>query len=441
MILTNGVVITNDSENNFYDHGAVVIENNVIKDVGEMRAIEEKYPNEEKIDVQGRVIMPGMICAHTHIYSTYARGMSVSKPTDNFYNVLGNLWWALDRELLLDDVKLNGQVMMMESIANGVTTIIDHHSGPHSVTGSLFALGEAAQEVGMRASLCYEVSDRDGAEIRDKEIQENIDWIKACQKDSKGDMLHGLFGLHASFTVSDETLNKCREAMEGVYDGYHVHVAEGIEDQWECLKKHNKRVVERFEDFGIWSENTLAIHNVHVNEREMDILKYYGVPCVFNPESNMNNAVGCPPILRMMDKGLLVGLGTDAYTNDMFESLKVANILLAHNSCDPTKGFGESLATLFANNKKIVSRYFQKPLGELKVGAYADLITLDYDPITPFNKDNWGGHALFGFTGRLVNDTMINGEFVMRDRQITRVDRAEIHAKSREAAKRIWPKL
>ncbi|MDO5755590.1 MAG: putative aminohydrolase SsnA [Tissierellia bacterium] len=442
MILINGVVITNDKDNNFYDKGAVYIKDNIIEDVGNSDEIQKKYPNEEVVDVKGRVIMPGMICTHSHIYSTYARGMAASRPTDNFYNMLENQWWTLDRQLTLEDVKLNGQTMFMESASMGVTTVIDHHSGPHSVTGSLFALGEAAKEIGMRASLCYEVSDRDGLDIRDKEIEENIAWIKQCQKDNHGDMLHGLFGLHASFTISDETMEKCREAMEGVYDGYHVHVAEGIEDEWECLKKHNKRVVERLQDFDILSERTLAIHNVHVNEREMDILKHNNTPCVFNPESNMNNAVGCPPILRMLEKGLLVGLGTDAYTNDMFESMKVANILLSHNSCDCTKGFGETLEMQFQNNPKILERYFDRPLGKIEKGAYADIITLDYDPFTPLNKDNWGGHSLFGFTGKIVNDTIINGKFVYKDKEIQNVDRQAIHAKSRErAAQAIWPKV
>ncbi|MDO5028095.1 MAG: putative aminohydrolase SsnA [Bacillota bacterium] len=439
MILANGIVITNDKENNFYDNGAVYVRDNVIEDLGPSEEIKNKYPNEEVIDCSGRVIMPGMICAHSHIYSTYARGMAASKPTDNFYNVLKNLWWALDKKLTLEDVKLNGLTMFMESITNGVTTVIDHHAGPNSVEGSLFALAEAAKETGMRASLCYEVSDRDGQEIADKGIKENIDWIKACQKDNHGDMLHGLFGLHAAFTLSDRTLEKARTEMEGLYNGYHVHVAEGIEDQWESVQKHGKRVVERLESFDILSENTLAIHNVHINAREMDILAYHKTPAVFNPESNMNNAVGCPPILRMMEKGITVGLGTDAYTNDMFESMKVSNILLSHNACDPTKGFGETLQLQFKNNPLIMNRYLEREIGVLKKGAYADIITLDYDPITPLNKDNWGGHSLFGFTGKIVNDTIINGEFVMRNKIIQKVDQKEIHAKSRQRAAEIWP--
>lgn len=438
MIIGNGKIITNDSNNLFYDNGGVFIKDNVIEDIGNIAYIKNKYRDEEFIDVKGRVIMPGMICAHSHIYSAYARGMSVSKPTTDFFTVLENLWWSLDRKLTLEDVKLNALTTYIESIQNGVTTLIDHHSGPNSVTGSLFAIRDAAKELGMRTSLCYEVSDRDGKDIALKEIQENVNFIKDCQNNND-DMIKALFGLHASFTISNETMYKVKEAMEGVYDGYHVHVAEGIEEQYDSLKKYGKRVVERLHDFGILGERTIAVHGVHINQREIEILKQTNTSVVHNPESNMNNAVGCPPVVSMLKQGLRVGLGTDAYTNDMFESMKVANILQSHHLCDPTVGFAETKKMQFENNPKILGKYFKKDLGVLLKGAYADLITLDYDPLTPMNENNWFGHALFGMTGRLVNDTIINGKFVMKDRVLQTADAKEILAKSRERVKEIWP--
>ena len=438
MIIGNGKVITNDSLSTFIDNGAVLIKDNIIEEVGDFESLKKAYPDEEVIDVKGRVIMPGMICAHSHIYSAYARGMSVSNPTRGFYEVLENLWWRLDRNLTLEDVKLNAQTTYIESIQNGVTTLIDHHSGPNSVTGSLFAIADAAKELGVRTSLCYEVSDRDGKDIAMKEIKENIDFIKSCQADDNGDMIKALFGLHASFTISDETLYKVKESMEGISSGYHVHVAEGIEDQYDSLKKYGRRVVERLHDFGILGGQTIAVHGVHANQREIEILKATDTSVVHNPASNMNNAVGCPPVISMISQGVRVGLGTDAYTSDMFESMKVANILHRHHLCDPTVGFMETQKMQFENNPKIVGRYYDKALGVLEKGAYADLITLDYDPLTPMNSDNWFGHTLFGFSGKAVNDTMINGKFVMRNREIQTADTKEIMAKSRERAKQVW---
>lgn len=438
MIIGNGKVITNDSFNTYFENGAVFIKDNVIEDIGKLEIIKIKYPEEEFIDVKGRVIMPGMICAHSHIYSAYARGMSVSKPTTDFFTVLENLWWSLDRKLTLEDVKLNALTTYIESIQNGVTTLIDHHSGPNSVTGSLFAIADAAVELGIRTSLCYEVSDRDGKDIALKEIKENVSFIKHCQKNDN-DMIKALFGLHASFTLSNETMYKIKEAMSGLYDGYHVHVAEGIEDQYDSLKKYERRVVERLHDFDILGEHTIAVHGVHINQREIEILKETDTSVVHNPESNMNNAVGCPPVVSMINQGLRVGLGTDAYTNDMFESMKVANILQSHHLCDPTVGFAETKKMQFDNNPKILSKYFNKDLGKLCIGAYADIITIDYDPLTPMNENNWFGHVLFGMTGRLVNDTIINGKFVMKNREILTADTKKILAESRERVKQIWP--
>ncbi|MDL2310632.1 putative aminohydrolase SsnA [Peptostreptococcaceae bacterium OttesenSCG-928-C18] len=441
MIIGNGVLITNDADNNFYDCGAVLVKDNVIEDVGNFEDIKAKYPNEEVFDVDGKVIMPGMICAHSHIYSAYGRGMAPSLPITDFYTVLENQWWRLDKLLTTEDVKLNALTTYIESIQNGVTTLIDHHAGPNSVEGSLFTIREAALETGMRTSLCYEVSDRDGMEIAEKGIKENVDFIKACQENDYGDMVKGLFGMHASFTISDETMYKSREAMEGVYDGYHIHVAEGIEDQYECLEKHGKRIVNRLHDFDILGPNTLAIHSVHTSQAELDILKHTNTMVVTNPESNMNNAIGAPSTIKMMEEGLVVGLGTDAYTNDMFESMKVANILQSHNVCKPGVGFMPAIEAQFKNNPKILSRYYNKPVGMLEKGAYADIITLDYKPHTPINANNWYGHSLFGFTGRLVIDNMINGKFVMKDRELTNVDVDAIHAKSKEAVMKIWPKM
>jgi len=438
MIIGNGKIITNDSFNTFIENGAIYIKDNVIEDIGNFTDIKNKYPDEELTDVKGRVIMPGMICAHSHIYSAYARGMSVSKPTADFFTVLENLWWSLDRKLTLEDVKLNAFTTYIESIQNGVTTLIDHHSGPNSVTGSLFAIADAALELGIRTSLCYEVSDRDGKDIALKAIEENVSFIKHCQNDDN-DMIKALFGLHASFTLSNETMYKVKEAMEGLYDGYHIHVAEGIEDQYDSLKKYGRRVVERLHDFGILGEHTIAVHGVHTNQREIEILKETDTSVVHNPESNMNNSVGCPPVVSMIKQGLRVGLGTDAYTNDMFESMKVANILQSHHLCDPTVGFMETKKMQFENNPKILGKYFKKELGSLSKGAYADIITLDYDPLTPMNENNWFGHALFGMTGRLVNDTVVNGKFIMKNREIQTVDTKEIMRKSRERAKEIWP--
>ncbi|MDO5716192.1 MAG: putative aminohydrolase SsnA [Tissierellia bacterium] len=437
MIIGNGPLITHDEKERFFEKGAVRIVDHLVQNVGDYDQLKKEFPEEEVYDVEGRLILPGLINCHTHIYSAFARGMAVSKPARNFPEILENVWWSLDKKLTVEDAKKNAYQTLIESVRNGVTTVFDHHAAPNFIEGSLFAIGEAAREVGIRADLCYEVSDRDGEEVTKRGIKENVDFIKAYLNDEEG-MLRGHFGIHASFTISDRTMEWIKEAMEGVDAGYHIHTAEGIEDQYDSLEKYGKRVVERLQDWDLLGEKTLCVHCCNVNNKEMQILRDTNTAVVHNPESNMNNAVGVTPVISMLKMGILLGIGTDAYTNDMFESLKVAKVLQSHHLADPTVGFEESLTLLFKNNPTIVERFFPHPIGVLKEGAFADLVVVDYKPYTPFNQQTYGGHLLFGVSGRMVKDTMVHGKFIMKDRRILTVDEDKIFAESRKRAPEIW---
>jgi putative selenium metabolism protein SsnA len=440
MIITNGPVITNDPANPFVDNGAVVVQGDSIVAVGPAAEIRAAHPGEEMVDVAGRVIMAGLINAHTHAYSAYARGMAVHQPTRNFTEILENLWWRLDRLLTLEDVELNAATTFIESIRNGVTTVFDHHSSPNAVSGSLQTMADVAGRIGIRTSLCYETSDRDGASVLAAAIEENASFMKRVNTDEQ-DMVKGLFGLHAAFTLSEESLDAACAAKEGVAGGFHVHVAEGAGDEADSEAKYGKRIVQRFDDHGMLGPETIAAHCVHANPDELDLLKDRDTTVVHNPHSNMGNAVGVASVVDMLARGLRVGLGTDAYTADILASAQVAKILQSDHLADPTVGFGQALQMAFINNPKICAKFFRKDLGVLKAGAYADLITLAYRPFTPLGAESVGGHILFGMSGSQVNDTMVNGAWVMRDRDIITVDEAAIFARSTARAPRIWAQM
>lgn len=441
MIIGNGRVITRDEKNPYIENGAVVIKDNTIIEVGNYSILKEKYKEEAFIDAKGKVIMPGLINTHMHIYSAFARGMAGKGPAPkNFTDILENLWWRLDKGLTLEDTKYSAYTTYLDCIKNGVTTVFDHHASPYSVEGSIFTIGDAAKELGVRTCLCYETSDRDGEEILKAGIKENINFIKTYNNVNE-DMLKGMFGMHAAFTLSDKSLDMCREAMEGLDSGYHIHTSEGIDDLYDSLRNHGKRVVERLMDFDILSDKTIAVHCVHVNSREMEILKNTNTNVVHNPESNMGNAVGCSPVLEFIKRGINVGLGTDGYTSDMMESIKVGNIIHKHNLCDPNVGFNEVSSMVFDNNRKISAKYFNKEVGVLKEGAYGDVIIVDYNPLTPLNEKNINGHIIFGMSGRCVTDTIINGKVVMRNRVINTVDEEKIFSKSRELAQKLWERI
>ena len=433
LIVGNGHVVTRDAKNQYFPDGAVAIDGTTICRVGQTAEIRRAYPDAAFIDAKGGVIMPAFINVHEHIYSAMARGMNIDGYAPNgFLDILDCLWWNIDRHLTNDLTYLSAMETYVECIKNGVTTVFDHHASFGEIKDSLFAIGQAAQELGVRSCLCYEVSDRDGQDKACQAVLENEAWIRHAQADTT-DMIAGMMGMHAQFTISDKTMALAAEHKpDGV--GYHIHVAEGIEDLQDCLKKHGKRIIDRLYDWNILGPKTLLGHCIHVNPHEMDLIKATDTMVVHNPESNMGNACGCPPTMDMVHRGILTGLGTDGYTHDMIESYKVANILHKHHLCDATAAWAEVPQMLFYNNAAMANRYFKKPLGVLAEEAAADVIVMDYIAPTPMNEENINSHILFGMSGHDVVTTIANGKVLMENRQLTGVDEEALMAKIREGA-------
>jgi len=440
LLVGNGRLLTRGKNNRLIEDGAAAIDGTKIIEVGETKTLKAKYPKARFIDASGGMIMPGLINAHNHIYSAFARGISIKGHNPrNFAEILDGMWWTIDRNLTLEDTKYSALATYLDCIKNGVTTVFDHHASFGHIKDSLFSIADAACETGVRTSLCFEVSDRGGALQAEEAVMENARFIKHARSDKTG-MLGAMMGLHASFTISDDTMALVREhTPEGT--GFHIHVAEGMDDVYDSLKKYGKRVVFRLFDNGILGEKTVLGHCIHVNGAEMELIRHENTMVVHNPESNMGNAVGCPPCMEMMRRGILLGLGTDGYTNDMYESMKAANCLHKHNLCDPGAAWGEVPQMLFQNNAEIAGRSFEAPLGVLEAGAFADVIVSDYTPLTPLTADNSNGHTLFGMTGRQIVTTIINGEVKMENRELIGVDEEEILAKCRELAKNLWNRI
>lgn len=441
LLIGNGKVITRNEKNEVIDNGCVAISGNKIVEIGFTKSLKSKYQGARFIDAKGRLVMPGFINTHMHYYSTFARGIeNDSPPAKKFSDILKGLWWRLDKVLTLEDVYYSAMVPMIDQIKNGVTTVFDHHASPYAVTGSLFKIAEAAENIGIRSNLCYETSDRDGEKIINEGILENVDFIKYCNN-KNDDMIKGMFGLHASMTISDKTLDKCLDKMASLDTGFHVHTAEGIEDLEDAQKKYGKGVVERWYERGVLSDKTIAVHCIHINDKEMNLLKEKNTIVVHNPESNMGNAVGAASVLEMYEKGILLGLGTDGYTTDMMESYVVANIIHKHTSGDSTVAWSEIPEMLFNNNRKITERFISNPVGILEEGALADIIIVDYNPPTPINDNNINAHLLFGINGRHVDTTIINGKVIMEERKLINIDEERILATSRNLASSVWKRF
>lgn len=390
----------------------------------------------ETIDAKGQLVMPGGICAHTHFYGAFARGMAIpGEAPKDFPEILEKLWWKLDKALTPEDVRYSALVCLVDAVKHGTTTLFDHHASPNAIDGSLDVIAEAVELAGLRACLCYEVTDRDGPEKMRAGINENVRFIKKIEA-AKPSNLAATFGLHASLTLSDETLEKCREAHAG---GFHVHVAEHEADEYDSLKRSGVRAVDRLGHFSILGKQSIAAHCVHIDYGEAELLRATDTWVTHQPRSNMNNAVGAAQVESLLLAGVKVCLGNDGFSNAMWEEWKAAYFLHKIASRDPRRGNGAAIASMaMGNNADLANLFFPEKLGIVKPAAAADLIFVDYAATTPLTEGNLPWHIIFGFESSMVTTTICGGKVLMKDRQLQFLDEAEITAKSRELAAQTW---
>jgi putative selenium metabolism protein SsnA len=432
-----GIVVTLGQKSEVIWDGAVAVDGDSISAVGTAADVRRQHPDADVVDCSGKLILPGFICAHHHFYSTMARGMAIpGEPASNFVEILERLWWKLDRALSDEDITLSAQIPLIECIRNGTTTVIDHHASPGMREGSLDLIEAAVRDAGIRASLCYEVSDRN---VEAGGIEENARFIK---KTGKGDgQIAAMMGLHASFTLSDKTLERCVAIARDGGVGCHIHVAEDAADREDSMQKYGVPTVMRLEKRGVAGPQSLFIHCVHVDEAEMDRIAATGTPVVHNPESNMNNAVGVTPLLKLLQRGAVVGLGTDGMSSDMLAQMRCAYLLHRLANHDPRVAFVEAPGLLLQGNAEIARRQFGVEFGSLAEGAPADLAILEYQPPTPLNESNFLGHLIFGLVDAVVDTTVCRGRILMRDKKILVMDEERIAARSRELAPTMWQRL
>jgi len=443
MLITNGILITWETPNRILENQAVRIEGNKIVEIGPQSEMIERYPQEERLDAEGQYVMPGNICAHTHFYGAYARGMGIpgEAPAD-FPQILNKLWWPLDKSLNKEAVRYSALVCLADAIQHGTTTLIDHHASPFAIEGSLDEIARAVDEAGVRASLCYEVTDRDGKARAEAGIAENARFIDYVRRNRPaGGRLAAHFGLHASLTLTEETLDACRAACPDDV-GFHVHVAEHPADEYDSLMKTGLRVVDRLRQHHILGPKTIAAHAVHIDMQEALLLAEYHTWVSYQPRSNMNNAVGISPVESFMRAGIRVCLGNDGFSNAMWEEWKTAYLVHKVWNHDPRRMSGTTVVEMAVyNNAALATQVFEDgQLGVLAPGAQADLIFVDYHPYTPLTAGNLPWHILFGFHESMVTTTMVAGRVLMHRRELTTLDVELIARRARELAPVVWEK-
>lgn len=440
MLITNARIATLGPEPRLIEDGALYLDGDKIVAVDTTAALRARYPEAECFDAGGQLALPAPLCGHTHFYGAFARGWAYPGPAaTRFGEILERLWWRLDKLLTPEDVRYSALVCLADAIRHGTTTLIDHHASPFAIPGSLDSIAEEVLRSGLRASLCYEVTDRDGEALAQAGLAENVRFLRRMRAQPHP-QLAASFGLHASLTLSEATLAAAVAAAEGLETGFHIHAAEGIEDVEDSLRKSGRRVIHRLHAAGILGPRSIVAHAVHVDESEMEVLADTGTWVTHQPRSNMNNAVGVGRVERLLAHGVKVALGNDGFSNNMFAEMKAAYLVHKLAQQDPRAMPGDLVFRLAFDANAQLARLFwpQATLGVLEPGATADLILVDYHPITPLNAGNLPWHFLFGYEASMITTTISAGRVLMRDRQVLTLDEEEITARSRELAAKLW---
>ncbi len=383
-------------------------------------------------DCSGTLVIPGNVCAHHHLYSALSRGMPYHlAPPVTFTEILQRVWWRLDRALDEPAIRASALRGGLDALLAGTTTIVDHHASPNAIDGSLDIIADALAEVGVRSVLCYEVTDRDGAERAAAGLAENRRFLGRSYP-----LARGMVGAHASFTLSDDTLAGLVDAARANGVGVHIHVAEDAADQVDAQARCGRRVVERLARAGVVTDEALLAHCVHVEAAEVQLVSAARATVVCNPRSNMNNSVGHSPFNHVVGG---VALGTDGIGGDLFTESQVG--YFRAREADVGAPMTWPLARL-AEGARFAGRCHGEPLlGAIRPGAPADLVILQYPTPTPVTGDNLVGHWVFGLSPAQVRDVYVAGELVVADRRSTRLDERKVAAEGNHEAEQLWARM
>ncbi len=373
----------------------------------------KKSPN--VYDAAGRVVTIPQVNFHDHFYSRLAKGLDVKGDTNSFYYILHNLWWKLDRALNLNMVHASAQMAAAEAIKNGVSYIFDHHASPKDTKGSLTAIAEVMKENNLRASLCFETSDRNGAKPAKQALKENIRFLKQNTDDD----LKAMLGLHASFTLADDTLAEAEKLVKEYKLGIHIHLAEDPTDAIISKENTGKLPLRRLRNYNLLNEKSILAHGIYLTKPEYNEIDRAGSAIAFNLDSNLNNAVGLPNFGGITE-GIPILMGTDGMHGNPGRTLKNYFLLMRNKGLSFDLAFKFVIKTYF-DQLAFVRRYF-KDFPGLNVGDRADFVIWDYVPPTPINSNNFWGHYIYGILERPAQSLVQNGNFILKDKVLQTIN-------------------
>jgi len=385
----------------------------------DFKAFLKQYPEADDLpyNANGRIVTIPLVNFHEHCYSRLAKGLPLTGAMDNFRHILENLWWKLDRALDLEIVEASAQMGVLESIRHGVTYVFDHHASPLATRDSLSVIKKALNRYGLRGVLSFETSDRNGAELAQQGLDEFVRFtVNHTDSDFKS-----MLGLHASFTLSDNTLQKAGQILQDYDTGIHIHLYEDKIDRTISVEKYQDLPVQRLKKFHLLNSKSILSHGVHLTEDDYTSISDSGSAIAYNPDSNLNNAVGLSDF-KLVPKNIPILIGTDGMHANIARSMKQLFLLYRHQGNDIDTAF-QWIQKIYFDQLKFIRQYFPD-FPNLAIGDRADLIVWDYIPPTPISKDNFWGHFIYGMLEYPIHSVIQNGRFLMEDKVMDGEDEA-----------------
>ena len=438
-LLSGASLFTNDDARPYYDNGAVVIGGGKIIAAGPREELKTAYPDATEEKLAPGLLTPGLVNLHHHLYSSFARGWNPKANPRNFPQILEQVWWRLDEALGPDDIFNSAMIGLCESVLNGVTAVVDHHSSQNTIKDSLELIASAFEEVGLRGSVCFEISDRKGGKAFDIALKESVGALGRWPYGARDSHLTAMVGLHASMTLSDDSLARVSEATKIDAPGYHFHLAEDKADQDDSLSKYNMRAAQRFAKHGLLNEKSLAVHGVHLDKSEIAHLRSSGTNLALCPRSNQNNAVGFAPWWDY--DGVSIGFGTDGIGSDIIQEAKSALHLSRHAKQDPDYGFARVGQILLKDNPAIFEKITGRRVGKIAASYPADIVYWRYDAPTSINAANILGHVLYGICGTRADSVWVEGKRILEGGRFIGFDYGKVLAESRALAGALWKRI
>lgn len=430
-------VLTMDEKYGLIKDGAVVVEKNRILDVGTKKEMKEKYGEDEVIDIGPGIVMPGLISSHTHIYGILSHGMPIFNAPATFIGFLEDFWWPYVENLLDKDmIYAAAKMSAVEMIKTGTTAFADILEAPYAIPGALDVEAKAITEVGIRGILSFEASERIDKDNGELGIKENLEFIRKYN-DKKDTLATGMFCIHTSFTCSEDFLKKVREWANKIPAGIHIHLEEGAYESMYSLIKRRMLPIEFYDKIGFLGPDLIASQCVHTKPKEIELLKKHDVKISHMPISNCEVGGGIAPVPDFLNTGLTVGLGTDGYVVDMFEVMRFAFLIHKANKQDASVMPADIVMKMATrDNAKVIM--LEKQLGTLTPGKKADIITVRDALPTPITDYNIYAQLVTFATGSMVNDVIVDGKIVMKNREIKTVDETSVEDELKNQANRLW---